>query len=113
MNRPVALLWLLFSLAPFAYLIFFMSWVGGGMDHQSHAEMAAQFDFIFRLHMAVILGSWILTGTYIVYLFKTEHVPADKRALWAVVLFLGNMLAMPFFWYFYVWRPIQQQAPGT
>jgi hypothetical protein len=65
------------------------------------------------LHLAVMLLIWVLIATYIVYLFKTTHVPADKRALWAVVLFLGNMLAMPFFWYLYVWRPLQPQTVGT
>ena len=40
---------------------------------------------------------------YIVFLFKTDRVPQDKKALWAAVLFLGNMLAMPVFFYLYVW----------
>jgi hypothetical protein len=35
--------------------------------------------------------------------FRTDRVPADKKALWAVVLFLGNFFAMPFYWYFYIW----------
>ena len=113
MNRPIALLWLFFTLAPFAYFIFFISYMTG-MDHASHAVVEAQFNFMFRLHIAAMLGIWVLIAAYIVYLFKTDHVPVEKRALWAVVLFLGNMVAMPFFWYFYVWRPLNKTAPvGT
>ncbi len=44
--------------------------------------------------MALMLG---LTVFYIVHVFRTDRVPADKKALWAVVLFLGNLLAMPFY----------------
>jgi len=41
---------------------------------------------------------------YIIHIFKTEKVPQDKKALWAVVIFLGNMIAMPIYWYLYIWK---------
>ena len=112
MNRAVALAWLLLTIAPFAYFAYFMSIMSGPMP-AAHAEWEAQFDFIFRLQMFVMLGMFALTASYIVYIFKTEHVPVEKRALWAVVLFLGNLVAMPIFWYLYVWRPLQKQGVGT
>jgi hypothetical protein len=43
-----------------------------------------------------------LIAFHIVYLFKTNRVPKDKKALWAAVIFLGNMVAIPVFWYLYV-----------
>jgi hypothetical protein len=110
MKRTVAVLWLLVTLAPIAYLFYFASFMASDpLDTQDFEEARAQFDFIFRLHLIVILASWALVASYVVYLFRTAHVPAEKRALWAVVLFLGNMLAMPFFWYLYVWRPLQAE----
>jgi hypothetical protein len=51
-----------------------------------------------------------LIAFYIVFLFKTDRVPQDKKALWAAVIFLGNMVAMPVFFYFYVWP---EQWPRT
>jgi type II secretory pathway component PulM len=38
--------------------------------------------------------------------FQSNRVSADKKALWAVVLFLGNIFAMPVYWYLYLWRPL-------
>ncbi len=43
------------------------------------------------------------------YLFKTDVVPQDKKALWAVVLFLGNMISMPIFWYLYIWTKLKEK----
>jgi hypothetical protein len=45
-----------------------------------------------------------LLGIYIVNVFKNDRVSKDKKALWVVVLFLGNMIAMPVYWYLYIWE---------
>lgn len=111
MNRFTALLWLLVTLLPFVYMFYFFGEMSAA-DPKDHSAFEAHFNFMFRLHMAVIFGSWALVASYIVYLFKTPHVPNEKRALWAVVLFLGNMIAMPVFWYLYVWRPLQNRVVG-
>jgi hypothetical protein len=111
MNRTVALLWLVVTLLPFAYMFYFFGEMSAPFP-KDHSAAEAQFNFMFRLHMAVIFGCWVLIASYIVYLFKSTHVPVEKRALWAVVLFLGNMIAMPIFWYLYVWRPLQIRPAG-
>jgi hypothetical protein len=40
---------------------------------------------------------------YMVYLFRTDRIGQDKKALWAVALFLGNLIAMPVFFVLYIW----------
>jgi magnesium-transporting ATPase (P-type) len=107
-NRPVAILVALLTLAPWAYLVFFFShFMTGFPSFQNAAQPPEQFfrdfDTIFRLHMIVIVLILALMAFYIVHLFRTDRVPGDKKALWAVVLFLGNLLAMPVYWYLYVW----------
>jgi hypothetical protein len=62
------------------------------------------FDQLFQIHMAATFLIFLLIGGCIVYLFRTNRVPQPKKALWAVVLFMGNMIAMPIFWYLYI-RP--------
>jgi hypothetical protein len=52
----------------------------------------------------------VLLVIYVVYLFKTDRVAQDKKALWAAVLLLGGLIAMPVFWYLYIWK---QPAQGT
>ena len=48
---------------------------------------------------------------YVAYLFKTDRVGQDKKALWAVVLLLGNIVAMPVFWYLYIWKKPERGIP--
>ena len=45
-----------------------------------------------------------LIAIYIYDHFHNDKVDKDKKALWAVVLFFGNIIVMPVYWYLYVWR---------
>src|SRR2546430_2615182 len=69
-----------------------------------------EFETIFRIQMLVMALVLALMAFYIVHLFRTDRVPADKKALWAVVLFLGNLLAMPVYWYLYMWPKATEGA---
>ena len=114
MTKVLALIWLVLTLAPIALMFYFMgSMLTMSSGTQSFEDAKSQFDFMFQLVMFINLGSLALVISYIAYLFATNHVPSGKRALWAVVLFLGNVFAMPFFWYFYVWRPLQSEGAGA
>jgi hypothetical protein len=41
---------------------------------------------------------------YIAHVFKNTALVGDRRILWAVVLFMGGPIAMPVYWFLYVWR---------
>ncbi len=62
------------------------------------------FGIMFVLHLFTTISTLVLISFYIVYLFRTDRVAQDKKALWAVVLFFGNVIAMPVFWFNYIWR---------
>jgi len=62
------------------------------------------------MHIATMLEIMGLLVVYIVHLFKTDRVPKDQKALWAVVIFLGSVLAMPVYWYLYIWKPLRVAA---
>ncbi|MHC4281870.1 MAG: hypothetical protein ACYSWZ_02690 [Planctomycetota bacterium] len=66
-----------------------------------------KFHFLSSLNF---LGLWVF---YIVYLFKTDRVPKDKKALWAAVILLGHMFAVPVFWYFYVRKKPESKDQET
>ena len=59
---------------------------------------------IFPLHLLAIIDIWVLCVIYVLHVFKTDRVPQDKKALWAVVLVMGNMISMPVYWYLYIWK---------
>ena len=45
----------------------------------------------------------------LIYILSWLAVPQDKKALWAVVIFMGNALAMPVYWYLYIWKPLRHE----
>ena len=111
LGKPVKVLIGALTAWPFLYVLLFMGimmwmlWVvpaGGGPDRHSGGAPVA-FMVLFGAHLATMLLMVALIAFYVVYLFKTNRVAQDKKALWAVVLFLGNMLAMPVFFYLYIW----------
>jgi len=114
-----------FTLWPSIYMFVFFSFIfstvffppQGGASPQ---ETLFPFQVLFALHFFTMIAIMALIGFYIVYLFKSNRVAQDKKTLWAVVIFLGNMIAMPIFWYLYIWKepqdfifatPPAQQSP--
>ena len=110
LNKPVKIFLGIVSCIPFLYLIFFFGFIAFTfMSTFSNPSVSKTvfnfFPVIFVLHMSMILLMFALIVFYIVYLFQTDRVGQDKKVLWAVILFLGGMIAMPIFWYLYVWKP--------
>jgi hypothetical protein len=116
MTKPRALLLAVFTVWPFIYMFLFigfvftsMFWIGPGR----HNQAPDMFMAVMALHLLTMLEMFALLVIYMVHLFKTPAVRQDMKALWAVVLFLGNMLAMPVYWYLYIWRPLDQPPAAS
>ncbi len=99
----------IFSVWPILYMILFMGTIiimmastlaGHPPGNGQQKIMMA----ILPLHLFTIFEIFGLVAIYLFYLFKTDVVAQDKKALWAVVIFLGNMISMPIFWYLYIWK---------
>jgi hypothetical protein len=119
LSRPIKLIVGLLTAWPVLYIFLFfgfiaasMVWMssGAGKGASHGAGPPVAFLVLFAAHFATILLMFGLIAFYIVFLFKTDRVPQDKKALWAAVIFLGNMVAMPVFFYLYVWP---EQWPRT
>ena len=52
---------------------------------------------------------WCLIAFYLYSLFTTDFVEKSTKPLWAVVIFLGNIISMPIFWYLYMWKPARDK----
>ena len=117
MTKGKAVVLAAFTVWPFLYMILFMGtmfcMMALSLGPGSGKGLLGIVMIIFPLHVFTILEIFALLIFYIVYLFKTAVVPEDKKALWAVVLILGHMMAMPIFWYFYIWQPLTEtEQPG-
>ena len=119
MSRGKAITLAVFTVWPFLYMILFMGTMFGMMMSDFSGPNISSgppgppviMMIIFPLHFLTMLEILALLIIYIVHVFKTDRVPQDKKALWAVVLFLGNMIAMPIYWYLYIWKEPGPQPP--
>ncbi len=97
------------TLWPLAYMaLFLLSFVGmatGG------GQPLLRFEALFVLHLLTMVWMVGLMVFYIVYLFKTERVSQDKKVLWAIVLFMGHVIAMPIFFWLYIWPDPREGTP--
>ena len=55
-------------------------------------------------HLGTILEMFALGVFYMYHLYHNDRIENQLKAFWAVIIFLGNMIAMPVYWYLYVWR---------
>ena len=67
------------------------------------------FPIIFGLHFLTIILMIVLLFTYIRNVFNNKRIAQDKKTLWIIVLFFGNFIAMPIYWYLYIWKEPQKE----
>ena len=115
-NRAVAALLGILTLAPWAFFIYLVARITSGAfppvpaPNAPPEEFFREFNALFRFQMVFMLVMLALMVFYIVHVFRTDRVPQEKKALWAAVLFLGNLFAMPVYWYFYIWPTVDRGA---
>lgn len=131
MSRKQAIMLLAFTLWPWVYMAGFFAMVfvlfvsgaasaadgvnsGGGVDGEVGASSALGGLFVcvvIPLHLLTMLEILALTVLYVVLAVRCEHLRPEMRAIWAVLLVIGNILAMPVYWYLYVWRDEAELRP--
>ena len=109
MKKPIKVLLGLATLWPFIYFILFFVVIFSTILYLPGSEESGPpplIALILPLHLLTMFVTLALIVFYIVNVFRNARVDKDKKALWAVVLFMGNMIAMPIYWYLYIWPEI-------
>lgn len=112
MKKPAKVALAIATIWPFLWMMLFFAFIFGTMFWcSSHPKSGSEergmplaVMLFFAGHFLTMLLIFGLTAFYIVYLFRTDRVAQDKKALWAIVLFMGSALAFPVFWYLYIWK---------
>ena len=116
MKTPTKILLGLASLWPFVYMVIFFIFILSSflfLSAPGNQEFGPiSFTIIFLLHLLTMIWIMALTIFYIVDVFRNNRVDKDKKVLWAVVLFMGNIIAMPIYWYLYIWKEPAVSLPG-
>ena len=45
-----------------------------------------------------------MIAIFVIDIFRNAKVKQNQKALWAVVIFFGYIIAMPIYWYLYIWK---------
>ncbi len=87
---------LLFGLLPFIFFALFFAIVGEG-------ESTTNLFFIILFILAFISfpGALII---YIIHASRNKYFVKEQKNLWIALLFFGNVLVYPFYWYLHIWR---------
>ena len=110
MNKPAKIALAIASIWPFIWMLIFVLFIFGtffvssNQEPTQHRGVPLPFTLFFAGHILTMLWMFALTTFYIVYLFRTDRIAQDQKALWAIVLFFGNIIAFPIFWYLYIWK---------
>ena len=72
--------------------------------NSSPNQILPALHLLFPIHFLTIILIIVLLFIYIKDVFKSRRIAQDKKALWAVALFFGNMIAMPIYWYLHIWK---------
>lgn len=72
-------------------------------------EMPTPFLVIFPLHVVTMLLGMGLLVIYVLHALQNERLDQNTRLLWAVLMFVGNYIAMPIYFCKYV-LPLQDDA---
>jgi hypothetical protein len=116
LSRPIAVLIGVFTAWPIVYMFLFFAFILGSFMRMASTKepegVFKSFQVLMAAHLGTMLIMVALLAFYIVHVFKNPALAGDKRVLWAVVLFMGNVIAMPVYWFLYVWRePVSGVVP--
>lgn len=110
LKKWFAIGWMVFTVLPFIYFPLSMIILTGDMWTEPSGAFEKKFDIFFNYVVVLNVLFFLLTASYLIYLFSTPYVPREKRMLWVVILLFVNVIAMPFFWYWYVWSPLKSES---
>jgi len=83
--------------------LFFGAFAYTAVGGSEKSPVFDNFGIFIAIHLSVMMLMFLLMAFYIVFLFKTDAVKVEIKALWAIALFMGGPIAMPIFWYLYIW----------
>ncbi len=100
----IATLWPLCGLGIFfvVWLSMFAQMTAGRLPRTT--GLPPEFVAMFGIQCFTMLWIFGLLAFYITNVFRNPGVRSDVKPLWAVVLFLGSFVAMPVYWYLYIWK---------
>jgi TRAP-type C4-dicarboxylate transport system permease small subunit len=116
MSKPKQLLLGVLTIWPLAWTVIFLVVVGSlilttmsSSTTMPSNQSPAWFPLMFLLQFLTIILIFVLLFIYIKNVFRNDRIPQNKKTLWAAVLFFGSIIAMPIYWYLYIWKGLNEE----
>ena len=110
-SKGTAIIWAIATLTLFLYFIYGVYWTFSDSGMKAFLiDNPDNVNFLKFVYLASSIFTLTLTASYLVYGFKTNLVADEKKVLWVAVLLIFGAIVMPFFWYHYVWKPINKKV---
>jgi hypothetical protein len=97
---------------PVVYTLGFVAFVASSMMGiaDGGGPIPSSFSTLMGLHIFTMLELVCLLVFYIVHAMKNKRLDQDRRLLWAILLFVGNVIAMWIYYFCHVWPAHREQA---
>lgn len=82
-----------------AFLIFFCY-----LSTTSVIPGQEMFFTFFIVHGFIVALNLSLLVFYVKNVFRNQKLSEGEKIRWTILIFLGNIVAMPIYWYYYIWK---------
>jgi hypothetical protein len=116
LSKPLKIVIGIATIWPIIYMPIFFIFFFRMFILSTSSEMSGfpqEFMVIIPLHIFTVLSGMILYLVYILDLINTDRIDKDKKTLWGLLLIFLGMIAMPIYWYLFVWKTPQVSSKRT
>lgn len=109
MRKPTKLLLAFITLVPLAYVIFLFATLFFHITNlilgiPKRNVLMELFDTLLIIHFGMMLWIVVLTIVYVVHIARNSSLKNEMKAVWVTAVCMGNVFAMPVYWYLQIWR---------
>lgn len=117
MNKSNKILLGILTIWPILYILFFMFFVFSSMvftiSESDPSIFMGGFAFVFLFHFITIVLALGLTVFYAINIFRNDRVESDKKPLWLIIIFVGNVIGMIIYFYLFIWKDEENKPEIT
>ncbi|MCA9392374.1 hypothetical protein KC614_04215 [candidate division WWE3 bacterium] len=71
------------------------------------------FAYFIVIHIVTVVLIFAQIIYYIVKAANNDAIEHNKKIAWYIGIFMGNIFAIPIYWYLHIWKEDPQQTPQS
>lgn len=99
--RALKLLLLVVTMWPLVYSILAVTFI---LDVMIRSGPSAIRQELFVLHIITVGAAIALIVAYGFHLYKNDRLTGNAKMIWLVGIVFGSFVAMPLYWWKYIWK---------